>query len=200
MTWSASEIATIVALFLGPALAVFIARWMEYRRAKYERRMDIFRTLMRTRRTRLLPDHVSALNLVEIEFRKNRNVIAAWRTYSENLGTEQPRRADESVLENFSDEERRMREERYNTRLMKEREKLLATLLHAIALSLNYKVEALEIFEGGYSPQGWADVEMQQEAIRRYMVDLYLGNRALPVVVYNSTSEPGQSSRGEVGK
>ena len=194
MTWSMSEIVTIVALFLGPALAVLIARWMEYRRAKRERRMDIFRTLMKTRRTRLLPDHVSALNLVEIEFRKNSNVLTAWRAYFQNLGSEQPRRDDEVVSEHLGNDERRIREERYNIRVGQEREKLLATLLHAIARSLNYKVEALEIFEGGYSPQGWADIEMQQELIRSYVVDLCLGNRALPVVVYNSTSEANQSS------
>ena len=68
------EIVTIVALVTGPVLAVLIARWMEYRRTRYERRMDIFRTLMRTRRSRLFLDHVSALNLVEIEFRDDNNV------------------------------------------------------------------------------------------------------------------------------
>ncbi len=200
MTWSMSEIVTIVALFLGPAVAVLIARWMEYRRAKRERRMDIFRTLMKTRRTRLLPDHVSALNLVEIEFRNNSNVLTAWRAYFQNLGSEQPRRDDEVVSEYLGNDEQRIREERYNIRVCQEREKLLATLLHAIARSLNYKVEALEIFEGGYSPQGWADIEMQQELIRRYVVDLCLGNRALPVVVYNSTSEANQSSTSYTGR
>ena len=189
------EIATIVALVTGPVLAVLIARWIEYRRTRHERRMDIFRTLMRTRRSRLFLDHVSALNLVEIEFRDDSNVKAACQSYLENLGSEQPRRADEEVAVGSSNEERQIRDERYNTRVGKDREKLLATLLHAMAQTLGYKkVEALDIFEGGYSPQGWADIEVQQEAIRRYVIDLYLGNRALPVVVYNSNAEPSSAA------
>jgi hypothetical protein len=47
--------------------------------------MDVFRTLMRTRRMRLNPDHVGALNLVEIEFYRQADVIAAWETYWEHL-------------------------------------------------------------------------------------------------------------------
>ena len=189
MQWTTIEIVTVIALFVGPLLAVLISRWMEDIRSKNERRMDIFRTLMRTRRTRLFLDHVSALNMVEIEFRDEPDVLTAWRTYFENLGSEQPRRVDEMVSHDSGNEEKQIREERYNTRIMKDREKLLATLLHAIAQALNYKVEALDIFEGGYSPQGWANIEMQQETIRRYVVDLYLGKRALPVFVLNADTE-----------
>jgi hypothetical protein len=31
-------------------------------------------------------DHVGALNLVEVEFIKSREVIAAWKAYLKNLG------------------------------------------------------------------------------------------------------------------
>ena len=37
--------------------------------------MDIFRTLMRTRLMQLDHEHVGALNLVEVEFANNTNVV-----------------------------------------------------------------------------------------------------------------------------
>jgi len=46
ITWF--EILTLIALIAGPLIAVIIARNIDTRRAKRERRMDIFRTLMRT--------------------------------------------------------------------------------------------------------------------------------------------------------
>ena len=52
--------------------------------------MEIFRMLMRTRRTRLYPEHVGALNLVEIEFAHDRPVIDAWRELFKHLGSEHP--------------------------------------------------------------------------------------------------------------
>ena len=164
--------------------------------------MDIFRTLMRTRRTRLFIDHVSALNLVEIEFRDDKKVSAACKSYLEDLGSEQPRRADEEVAVDSTGEEMRIRNERYNTRVVKAREKLLATLLHEMAQVLGYKeVAALDIFKGGYSPQGWADIDVQQEIIRRYVIDLAFGDRALPVFVLNSNSEQDEArAEEEAGK
>ena len=42
--------ATIVAVLVGPILAVLITRIIDDQRASKARRMDIFRTLMRTRR------------------------------------------------------------------------------------------------------------------------------------------------------
>lgn len=183
------EIVTVAALILGPILAIVIANYMEAKRTTHNRRMDIFRTLMRTRRNRLTQDHVSALNLVEIEFRKDKDVIDAWRGYFKHLGTEQPRRTDETFSQELSFEQNQAREDRFQFRVAREREKLLAALLHNMAQELNYDVEALDIFEGGYSPQGWAEIEFQQETIRRHLIDLLLGRIALPVVNLNPESK-----------
>ena len=61
------EILTVIALVAGPVIAVITSRCIDTFRAKRDRRMDIFRTLMRTRRSTLSVDHVGALNLVEID-------------------------------------------------------------------------------------------------------------------------------------
>jgi hypothetical protein len=61
-------IAVVVATFAGPVLAVVVTRHIDETRQRRARRMDIFRSLMGSRRTPLAFDRVRALNLVEIEF------------------------------------------------------------------------------------------------------------------------------------
>jgi hypothetical protein len=72
---------TIFALIAGPVVAVYVTRWFDRSRAAKERQLDVFRELMRTRRGTLAlsPDHVKALNLVEIEFYGSSSVLDAHR-------------------------------------------------------------------------------------------------------------------------
>jgi len=52
-----------------------------------------------------------------------------------------------------------------------------------MATVLNANIEQREIFEGGYTPQGWGTIEFEQQAIRRYFIDLALGHRVVAVAV-----------------
>jgi hypothetical protein len=61
---------TIFALIVGPVAAVCITRWLDQARVVKDRQLDVFRALMRTRKAAQSPDHVNALNLVEIDFTK----------------------------------------------------------------------------------------------------------------------------------
>ncbi len=146
--------------------------------------MDVFRTLMRTRRTPTEPEHVGALNLIEIEFSKDHDVIAAWTEQFKHLGTEHQRRGAERPQQGAEDAEIRACNDSFDKRLMDERARLLAKLLHSMAKSLKFRIEQLEIFEGGYSPQGWADEYIEQRWARRFLLELLSGTKALPVVVY----------------
>jgi hypothetical protein len=63
-----------------------------------------------------------------------------------------------------------------------------------MAKALGFKIEQLEIFEGAYTPQGWADIELEQTAIRRFAAQIAFGQRALPVLVFEPTaSEVGDA-------
>jgi hypothetical protein len=104
---------TLAAIILGPLFGAWLAVWLEGKRAKRERRLDIFRTLMRTRRTPMWPDHVGALNLVEIEFHDHPRVIEKWRKLFEHLGTPHQKRMDEEISETMPDNEKRERTNRY---------------------------------------------------------------------------------------
>ena len=78
-------------------------------------------------------------------------------------------------------------------RLAEERQELLAKLLSEIAKSVGFNnIQQLDIFKGGYTPQGWEDTEMQQLAIRNLFTDIYLGRKVFPVGIVNL---PDQSER-----
>lgn len=156
---------TILAILAGPIVAVWITRRLDDRRLKQTRRMDVFRTLMRTRRVTLSPDHVGALNLVEIEFQDEKSVIDAWRQYFESLGARWPNDLQEPEIEHR----------------LKRRSALLTKLLHAMATALDFEIEQLDIFEGGYAPQGWQDDEQAIKEIRYRLLQLLNGNGALPI-------------------
>lgn len=175
------EILTITALILGPLLAVCVGRNLDDRRLKRERRMDVFRTLMRTRRETLSFDHVSALNLVEVEFQSDRKVIDAWKDYLDYLCQKPGKTHGEELSDDMSEPERQIRNERYDSRIMLERQELLIKLLRVMARTLDHEVEVPSIFKSGYSPQGWAEIENQQAITRQFVVDLYYGRRGLPV-------------------
>lgn len=165
MTLDGTAIATIAAIILGPIAAVLITRWLDDRRLQRQRRMDVFRTLMRTRRMVLTPDHVGALNLVEIEFHRETDVISAWKAYWSNLEKKIPPDMPLNEIEQF----------------IRQRDGLLAKLLHAIGKSLGFGIEQLDIFEGGYVPQGWETEYQEQRAIRQALLEVLQGQRAFPV-------------------
>jgi hypothetical protein len=162
-------IATIVAVLVGPIMAVWVTRKIDERRLKQTRRMDVIRTLMRTRRVRLNPDHVGALNLVEIEFFGEKAVIDSWAAYWKHLN---------SLVSPTANEEQQRK-------FVRERDELLTKLLHAIAKSLRFNIEQLDILEGGYAPQGWLDDELTNKQLRALMLDILSGRRGIPVVPLN---------------
>ena len=139
--------ATLLGVFVGPVLAVLIALYLKKRHADKERKMEIYRTLMRTRGF-WDRDHVGALNLVEVEFRNHDEVIKMWKAYISNL------------RKDFS-----------NTDANKERGELLTKLIYEIAKVLNIKVEQLAILKGNYVPIIWGRDEWEERVLRRGLIN-----------------------------
>lgn len=171
--WTA--IVTALAAVAGPLLAVWITRMSDERKEIAGRRMDIFRTLMRTRKMPIHYDHVGALNLIEIEFVDDAKVIAAWREYFKTLGERIP-----------PDLNQRGHEE-----LRKKRETLLTKLIYEIAVVLKFKVEQLEILEGNYIPQGWDDEATEQQIVRKSLIEVLGGRRPILFQPYNPAAANG---------
>ena len=164
---------TTVAIILGPIIAVLMTRFIDKMRAEEERKFEIFRTLMRTRETPLNWDHVGALNLVEVEFRKHPLVINAWKAYRAHLGIELPPFEQKQRHDDHS----------------RKRRILLTTLIDEISKTVDINIKQLDILEGNYVPQGWADQEWNQMLIQRGLINVLYGKAPL-TVQQNQFQEP----------
>jgi hypothetical protein len=60
----------IIAILIAPFLAVFAQRQIDLWREQRQRKLWVFKTLMATRGRTLSPEHVQALNMIELEFTK----------------------------------------------------------------------------------------------------------------------------------
>jgi len=185
---SLTEVLTIAAIVIGPIVAVSITLGYDTYRDRRSRRMELFRTLMRTRRTPILPEHVGALNLIEIEFAKDDAVIKRWTELLTHFGTHHNRREEEAKTDDLRDDELAARDAKFYGRLSDERQRLLAKLLHAMARVLDFRAEQLEIFEGGYTPQGWVDIEAENASVRRLFAQIGDAKRTFPIGVFNFTN------------
>lgn len=191
------EVITLVTIVVGPIAAVTVARTIEARREYRVRQMDVFRTLMRTRRTPMVPEHVGALNLIEIEFAKHASVMTAWRDLFQHLENVQSRRDDEIVRPDLNTQEAGIRHERFSKIIRDERQRLLAKLLSEMARKLGHRSEQLEVFEVGYTPQGWIDEEADQRFLRLLLIEVIGGDRYLPVGLWATVDAEGNLVHGK---
>ena len=80
----------ILAVFLGPIIAVRLTRYLDDKKEVRERKIKIFKTLMATRAYTISWEHVTALNQIDLEFdkanKKEKAVIDAWKEYLDILG------------------------------------------------------------------------------------------------------------------
>ena len=85
---------TIIAIVMGPIVALGLERLSERRRELRARRLQIFRDLMATRAAGVSARHVDALNAIDIEFfskkPKDRAVVNAWKEYLDVLDSYPP--------------------------------------------------------------------------------------------------------------
>ena len=83
----------ILAVLLGPIIAVRLTRYLDNKKEIRERKLTIFKKLMATRAYTISWDHVEALNRIDLEFdkkkKKEKAVIEAWKEYLDLLGNKQ---------------------------------------------------------------------------------------------------------------
>lgn len=161
---------TTLAIVVGPLAAVLVTVWLERRRKNYDRKHQVFRALMKSRRTWGSPEHVEALNLVEIEFHGNANVLSAYKALFEYFVKGIPRRENET-------------EKEFGDRRTEEHSGLLSKLLAEISKVLGYRHDQFEILRGGYSPELHGQIEEDQTKIRRLFAGLHDGTTVLPMAV-----------------
>jgi hypothetical protein len=76
-----SDVLMIVAILIAPFLAVFAQRQIDLWREQRQRNLWVFKTLMATHGRTLSPEHVQALNMIELKFQKSseKPILDAWK-------------------------------------------------------------------------------------------------------------------------
>ncbi|HEY4289459.1 MAG TPA: DUF6680 family protein [Puia sp.] len=163
-----SDVLTIIALFVGPIAAVQVQKFIETTRETKTSKLWIFKTLMATRGAILSPNHVEALNRIDLEFTgkkvKYKRVINAWKEYFDVL------------------QERTETQEQAAVWASK-RLDMLANLLYEMGCSLGYKFDKVLIKRNVYSPKAHGLLEDENQIIRSGLIDLLTGKTNLPINV-----------------
>lgn len=163
----------VVAMLLGPILAVQIQKFLEARREFRRSRMNLFHTLMQTRGNRRDPAHVQALNSIDLLFHKDKNVVGAWRIYHDHLTS-----LDQSPSDTQRDQ------------WVKRDEDCLVELLAALSRVLGYDFDAVRLKRAIYAPRAEADHQSDSEMIRRSLADILSGKQAIPVRLADAPTTP----------
>ena len=156
----------IAAVILGPILALWAQRYSERRREERARKLWLFRELMATRSNRLSGRHVEALNHIDLEFvdpKADAKVLAAWKKYLDVL-SDTPK----------DDAQKAARYEK--------REECFVDLIWVIGKHLGFSFEQRAIKRDAYSPIAHGELEEDQRLIRKGIVELLAGKRALSTV------------------
>jgi hypothetical protein len=156
-------VATIIAILLSPIIALLVTNKVSEWREARNRRYGVLRDLMATRRARLDPAHVAALNLVELEVYKRTQVRSAYKAYVKHLSTPPPQ--ESPALDTF----------------LTERNDLFSELLVEVARDLGYAFDKSDLSKLGYQPEAFANHFDDQITNSRLLRAILEGRRALPI-------------------
>jgi hypothetical protein len=162
------EIVIAVATLLGPVLAVQAQKWIERATERKRGRAQVFATLMATRATRLSPDHVNALNRIELEFNgrgsKTKAVRNAWRMYADKLNDSIDPSNDAAVASWSA-----------------ERDNRFIDLMFEMSNAVGYDFDRVQLRRGIYYPVAHSDYENRQKKILSDLEKVLAGEQAIPM-------------------
>ena len=155
---------TIGAIVAGPIAAVLLTRWLDNYRTRNALRMDVFRTLMRTRASRIDPSHVGALNLVELEFYADKAVRDAFSAYIRHLNGAEPT-SREALGRHWN-----------------ERDDLFWSLMAELATAVQMKFDKADLERRAYQPVGLGRFNEDQMANALLLREVLQGQRPVPIM------------------
>jgi hypothetical protein len=162
-----TDVLLIAATAASPLIAVQVTRWLDDRNEERGRKLVVFKTLMATRAYNISPQHVEALNRIDLEFSAKRPgekaVLDAWQQYLDHLGNTG------------------MEAQAWGVR----RVDLFVDMLHAMGKTLGYDFNKTQIKNGTYLPTAHSRIEEEQGRIRSMILEALDGKRAVPMFVTN---------------
>ena len=83
------DVITVAAIVIGPILALFTQRVLDWMRKRDDRREQLYFTLMGTRAQWLSNEHVQAVNSIDVVFPDDENIRALWRRCLDHLASDE---------------------------------------------------------------------------------------------------------------
>ena len=167
----------VFATLAGPILAVQAQKAIESLRDRKSRKEKVFAQLMATRAARLSPEHVQALNMMDIVFfggttlgmrrrsKEEQAVLDAWKEYHDNLGEG----ADWPEV--------------HQQAHYAQRGELFLNLLYAVAQDVGFSFDRVQLKRGAYSPMAHEELENEQRALRKALLRGFSGDAPLKMEV-----------------
>ena len=172
----AINVVSIAAIVVGPIVALELQRKLDREREAKGRKLGVFKTLMSFRATALAPAFVQALNMIDVEFNgkndKEKAVRTAWKV----------------LLDHYYDLTKA--KDPGSDTLVEKSTQLRANLLLAMGRCLGYDFDEVLIKKGSYYPTGLGNVEAEQHAIRRGVLNVLSGKSRIPVGVFEDKFPP----------
>ncbi|KPD18825.1 hypothetical protein ADM96_08225 [Burkholderia sp. ST111] len=163
-----TDLAIVMATFLGPVFAVWSQGALERRRARRNEQQRLFNVLMGTRATWLSPVRVETLNSIPIVFygakRAHKDVIQAWRDLLHHF--------DRANSPEWKDQGSAWESRRLDLEI---------AMLRRIGACVGYDFPELDLKTLHYFPTGLGDRIGDETAIRRGLADLLSGKKRLPL-------------------
>jgi len=170
----------VLAVLIGPILAVQAQKFVEKIRDKRNRRLEIFKSLMSTRAERVSREHVQSLNLIDIEFygrlifgirlqtKKEKAVTNAWKNYNAHLNDKTYPTIDDWYRDGDG---------------------LFTKMLYEMSQALGYDFDEVQLKRDAYKPEAHVNLENAQLAVLDGLAKALNNQNSLSVnVVSNEAS------------
>ncbi len=158
-------VAGVVVAFATPLIALELQKWLDERHESRNRKLTIFKNLMMYRVTPLSPHFVQSLNLVDLEFngkdKKEAAVREQWKILLDHFN-------------NYTEAKEPVEKAQELTR----------GLLKAMGKYFNYEFDEVYLKRGAYYPKYFVDTELEQNTLRKQLLEVLAGNRRLPVGIF----------------
>lgn len=160
-----TDVLVVFATMVSPFIAVQASEKLRANASAKDAREKVFHTLMSTRGARLTPDHVAALNRIDLVFpaASFSGVSDAWNMYLRHMSLSQAE-AEPLGEVHFANGNR-----------------LFLSLLKAMAVALNTPFSDTAMQHNAYYPQGYIHNEQQGYLLRDAALQVLKGEQAISI-------------------
>lgn len=163
---------TLVAIILSPIIALRVTAALDKRNEATKRKLELFRSLMKTRNAIFDAEHVHALNLIEVEFYGVEPVLSAFTTYIESRRPNEP--TEKTAYDRYVEDGQRKR----------------IDLIYQMSVNLGYKYDKKEIEDNAFFPLRWQLTTELAEANAVAINKLLTGKTRLPISIVRDDDVP----------